>query len=283
MIDNEKVSTPDFSFEGKYWKQGFPFIIGIDEVGRGPLAGPVVTGVVTLKYKGVSIKYNGKKEKTSNSQNTKYNSQNTILKLGINDSKKLSANKRELLSKEIPKYFHVGIGKSSVGEINKFGIVKATEKAMERAIKYIGESIKYKGNKKNKSQNTKYCSQNTIYKPLYTKSVVLVDGLSIINNLPENKYIQEPIIKGDGKSISIAAASIMAKVYRDRLMVRLAKKYPDYGWEKNKGYGTRQHIEAIRKYGLTELHRKLFVRNVVSVQSANIMPRRQTGKDQKQV
>jgi ribonuclease HII len=238
------MGKPDFSFEGKYWKEGIEFVIGVDEVGRGPLAGPVVAEATMLK----SEIRNPKSEN---------NLINEIIKLGINDSKKLTAKKRELLSEEIPKYFRVGIGKSSVSDINKLGIVRATEKAMTRAINnLIAQSQKSEIRISKKIINSNNLMPNNLF--------LLIDGLRpkyyVVNTFGQF----EAIVKGDEKSISIAAASIMAKVYRDRLMVRLAKKYPDYGWEKNKGYGTRKHIEAIRKYGLTKYHRDLFVDGIIN-------------------
>lgn len=194
-------------------------VIGVDEVGRGAFAGPVVAAAASLKLP--------KKLKLLTS----------ISCLGIDDSKKLSPLKREKLVKEIKKYFYWGIGEGSVVEINRLGIVKATEKAMRRAVKQLLYLKKLK----------------------LLKTFVLVDAFYV-------KYIpgvglknQKAIIHGDQKSISIAAASILAKVYRDILMQKLALRYGKYHWEKNKGYGTKEHREVIRRYGATKLHRRKFV------------------------
>lgn len=159
----------------------------------------------------------------------------------INDSKKLSQKRREIANKWIRENSLAwGIGEAGVGKINKYGIKKATEIAFRRAIKNCGE--------------VNYLLIDAFFVPY-------VKGLRRKNQLP--------IINGDEKSLSIAAASIIAKVHRDNLMVSLGKKpkYRKYKWQKNKGYGTRKHQKAISKYGITRLHRKLFVRNFVSSQA----------------
>lgn len=235
------MRKPDFSFEKKYWIRGFEFVIGIDEVGRGPLAGPVVAGAVAIKFK---------------IQNSKFENNKEIIKLGIDDSKKLTAKKRKELAKEIPNYFHVGIGESSVSDINRLGIVKASEKAMLRAInELIARNFKSKVQISNQIQSSNFIDFSNIY--------LLVDGFRLKHFAFKDFENQEEIIRGDGKSISIAAASIMAKVYRDKLMTRLAGKYPHHGWERNKGYGTKEHIKAIKNHGVTKYHRNLFVDNII--------------------
>jgi len=262
------MSKPDFSFEKKYWQKRYQFVIGVDEVGRGALAGPVVAGAAVLKNGAAVLRNIRRAIQSKRAQ--KYN--DAIFKrslkmvdiikrgrvaylqtIGIDDSKRLTAKKREILAKVIKKYFYWGIGEGSVAEINRLGIVKATERAMRRAlksIKYQASSIKYK--RKKDILNTYYLIPNT-------KFFLLVDAFYV-------KYIpgiglrnQQAIIHGDQKSISIAAASIIAKVYRDALMQKLALRYIRYHWERNKGYGTKEHREAIKKYGITKQHRKDFV------------------------
>ena len=180
-------------------------VIGVDEAGRGPLAGPVVAAAVMLK------------EYTEELNE-------------INDSKKLTEKKRE-------KLYDMAVGISTVEEIDKLNILNADFLAMRRALNDLK-------NIKNEKEYT-----------------VLVDG-----NLKIKEYIgkQLPIVKGDAKSLSIAAASIIAKVTRDRLMKDLASTYPDYCFEKHKGYGTKAHIEAIKDKGAIEgVHRKVFLRKIL--------------------
>lgn len=182
------------------------FIAGIDEVGRGPLAGPVVTCAVILP-KDVRILY-------------------------VNDSKKLSEKKRELLYDEImEKAIAVGIGMETPEVIDDINILQATYSAMRKAI------------------------ANLQVKP----DILLNDAVTI----PGVDIPQVPIIKGDAKSISIASASIIAKVTRDRLMVEYDALYPGYGFASNKGYGSKEHIEALKKLGKTPIHRESFIKNFV--------------------
>lgn len=178
-------------------------ICGIDEVGRGPLAGPVVAGAVILP-KDCSLLY-------------------------LNDSKKLSEKKREELYEKIMETaVAVGIGYNTPARIDEINILQATYEAMREAV------------------------GNLSVKPdLLLNDAVTIPGINIR---------QVPIIKGDAKSISIAAASIVAKVTRDRLMVKYDAVYPEYGFASHKGYGTATHREAIKKYGLTPIHRKSFVK-----------------------
>ncbi len=185
-------------------------IIGVDEAGRGPLAGSVVAAAVKLK------RYSEELQE-------------------INDSKKITEKKREKLFDIIMENFEVGIGIASVQEIDELNILNATFLAMRRAI----EELDKKTN---------------------TDVLVLVDG-----NFKIREYIgkQEPIIKGDAKSLSIAAASIIAKVTRDRQLVEEGKKYPEYHFEKHKGYGTKAHREALLQYGVTPIHRKTFLTKIL--------------------
>ena len=187
---------PSYKFDQAYETP----IIGVDEVGRGTLAGPVISAAIILN-----------KEKIPE---------------GINDSKKLSKKKREVINEELISQHSFAIGMASVEEIDKINILQASLLAMKRAV------------------------LNLNIKP----QTILVDG----NKLPDLKYNMYPIIKGDSKSISIAAASIIAKVYRDKLMQDLSLQYPGYYWEKNSGYGTKQHLLALNSLGVTPIHRKSF-------------------------
>lgn len=186
-------------------------ICGIDEVGRGPLAGPVVAGAVVLPSD-VQILY-------------------------LNDSKKLSERKRELLYDEImEKALAVGIGMASPARIDEINILQATYEAMRAAIEEVE-------------------------KKLGTKPEVLLNDAVTI---PEVSIRQMPIVKGDAKSVSIAAASIVAKVTRDRMMVEYDKVLPGYDLASNKGYGTKTHIAALKELGPTPIHRASFIKNFVS-------------------
>ena len=188
------------SYEREYTSAGY--ICGIDEVGRGPLAGPVVAGAVILP-KDCEILY-------------------------INDSKKLTAAKREELYDVIMEQaVATGIGMVSPARIDEINILQATYEAMREAISKLA----------------------------VTPDILLNDAVTI----PGVDIRQVPIIKGDAKSISIGAASIIAKVTRDRLMVEYDKIMPEYGFASNKGYGSAAHIEAIRKYGPSPIHRKTFI------------------------
>jgi len=266
---------PDFSFERQMWKKGYGLVIGVDEVGRGSFAGPVVAGAAALKKiknsrrSGISDRVsilstrressdhdavNAHSSQTASGQKSKIkNNLESIYKLGINDSKKLSPHKRKELVRGIKKYFYWGIGEASVPEINRLGIVKATAKAMRFAIKELIAKITNYQNPNNKQLlNSKF--QNLKQYPF-----VLVDAFYI-------KYVRQiglknqlPIVRGDEKSISIAAASIVAKVYRDTLMRKLSLVYRKYQWGRNKGYGTEGHRKAILKFGTVRYHRFKYV------------------------
>lgn len=203
---------PTFKEELKIWGRGYKYVVGLDEVGRGAFAGPVVVGAVIF---GKSIDKNLISE--------------------INDSKLLKPRKRKELIKIIKENSIYSSGISvSVSIINRSGIGKATQIAFRRVVKQIQDKFKGK------------------------KLFVLVDGFHIRYLRGIGLKNQKAIIKGDQKSFSIAAASIVAKVYRDRLMKTLGKKYPEYGFSQNKGYGTKKHQEALKKYGLSKIHRKSF-------------------------
>lgn len=178
-------------------------VAGIDEVGRGPLAGPVVAAAVIID--------------------------SDVLIDGIKDSKQISPKKREKLAEQINSNYSYGIGEASVSEIDELNILNATKLAIVRA------------------------AQNLPIEP----DIVLVDG-----NMKFDDESFKSIIKGDAISKSIAAASIIAKVYRDDLMQKLADIYPQYGWEKNVGYGTPTHIAAIKQYGPVVEHREKFISKI---------------------
>ncbi len=186
--------------EKKLNRAGYTIIAGVDEAGRGPLAGPVVAGAVILKV---------------------FSFRETI-----DDSKKLSAIKRERAYAEILEKAFVGIGIVDEKEIDRINIYHATIKAMELAVSNLSIPPEY----------------------------IIVDG----NMKFSAKCPVRCIVRGDGQSLSIAAASIIAKVTRDRLMVRLHEQYPQYGFAKHKGYATRNHIEAISANGLSRIHRRSF-------------------------
>ena len=187
-------------YEIELYKQGINYIAGIDEVGRGPLIGPVVTAAVILPKDFYDER--------------------------INDSKKLTEKKRELLYDVIMENaISVGIGMSTNEVIDEINILEATKKAMLEAINNLS----------------------------ITPEHLLIDAVKLDTKIP-----QTPIIKGDAKSLSIAAASIIAKVTRDRMLIEMDKKYPEYDFKHNKGYGTKKHIEAIYKYGVLKEHRRSF-------------------------
>ncbi len=198
----------DYSYELNAISKGYKNICGVDEAGRGPLAGPVYAAAVILPV-GLEIK-------------------------GLNDSKKLSEKKREKLFEVIKeKAISYSVGTASEKEIDDINILNATFLAMKRAV--LGLNIK--------------------------ADYALIDG----NRYPNiGDIYEETVIKGDGKVMSIAAASIIAKVSRDRFMLKLAEEYPEYQFEKHKGYGTKLHYEMIGKYGISPIHRKTFLKNILN-------------------
>ena len=204
-LEDERVRTESMKkYEHKYEHLGY--LCGIDEVGRGPLAGPVVACAVILP-KDCDI-------------------------LWLNDSKKLTAKKREELYDVILEgAVSVGIGMASPERIDEINILQATYEAMRQAVSRLSVQ----------------------------PQLLLNDAVTI----PEIQIPQVPIIKGDAKSVSIAAASIVAKVTRDRMMEEYDKVLPEYGFASNKGYGSAAHIEALKKYGPSPIHRKTFITHFV--------------------
>ena len=193
---------PDWKFEKKHAKLGLSPIVGVDEAGRGPLAGPVVVGATILPQGFTHPK--------------------------INDSKKLSEKAREVIYDELIEIDDLQWAVSVVEapEIDEINILKATHAGMERSVEKLGVE----------------------------PGMVLIDGLPV----PNYPYPHEGIVKGDSKSLSIATASIFAKVTRDRIMREAAKSYPEYGFERHKGYGTKAHLEALTRHGPCPLHRRSF-------------------------
>ncbi|WP_348662806.1 ribonuclease HII [Chlamydia vaughanii] len=200
-IDEEQLFLSKTIFEQEVFNEGFSIIAGVDEVGRGPLAGPVVAGACVLPRDKIFP--------------------------GVNDSKKLTPKERcrirDVLLNDSDVYY--GIGVVSVERIDEINILEATKEAMAKAIEALPISPNF----------------------------LLVDGLHLPHKIPCRK-----IIKGDSKSASIAAASIIAKEYRDDLMRELHQRYPNYGFDKHKGYGTAAHLAALESFGPCDCHRKSF-------------------------
>lgn len=195
----------NYELENEYKGKGYAFICGVDEAGRGPLAGPVFAAAVILPE--------------------------GLEDLGLNDSKKLSEKKRDALYELIKeKALAYAIASASEKEINELNILNATFLAMQRAV--AGLNIK--------------------------PDLALIDG----NRNPGTGVEEVTVVKGDAKSVSIAAASILAKVSRDRFLLELDKKYPQYQFAKHKGYGTRLHYEMIKEHGISPVHRLSFLKTL---------------------
>ncbi len=192
---------PDFSYETAAFARGLTMVAGVDEAGRGPLAGPVIAAAVILNP--------------------------ATIPPGLNDSKQLSAKRREALYAALLEVADVAIGAASVEEIDAINILRASHLAMVRAVAGLKQVPDH----------------------------VLIDG----QMLPRGFNLSaQPIIRGDTLSLSIAAASIVAKTWRDRLMVDLAQQYPGYGWDHNAGYPTKGHKNALQNLGATAHHRRSF-------------------------
>ena len=195
------LSLPDDSFERAALARGCVRIAGVDEVGRGPLAGPVTAAAVVLDP--------------------------VCIPEGLNDSKKLSQPRREAIYAALLETADVSVAHASVAEIDELNILWASHLAMRRAVEGLSPGPDY----------------------------ILVDGNRVPERLPCGA---EALVEGDARSLSIAAASIAAKVCRDRIMVELAQQYPGYGWDKNAGYGTKAHLEGLKSHGVTQHHRRSF-------------------------
>lgn len=202
------------NFDDSFITKKIKLIAGVDEAGRGPLAGPVVAAAVIFDKK-------------------------TFIPR-VNDSKKLSAKVREELFDEIyEKALSVGIGIVDHKKIDRINILMATLSAMKQAVDQLNP----------------------------TPDLILIDG----NKSFYSEITTQTIIKGDSKSFAIAAGSIIAKVTRDRMMIKAAEKYPEYHWHTNKGYGTKKHIAAIQKFGYTPLHRKSFLSNILGISKEELL------------
>jgi ribonuclease HII len=197
----KEKTAPDFSLETAAFNRGVMRVAGVDEVGRGPLAGPVTAAAVVLDPNNIPD--------------------------GLNDSKKLTAKRREALTEEILKVADVCIAHATVEEIDEHNILRASHIAMERAV--AGLSL--------------------------APDHLLIDGNLVPLGLRENS---EAIVKGDARSLSISAASIVAKTARDSIMMDLAQQFPGYGWETNAGYPSKKHREALVELGVTPHHRRSF-------------------------
>lgn len=197
---------PDYEYEARAAANGFTAVCGVDEAGRGPLAGPVCAAAVILPQ-GLVIE-------------------------GLNDSKKLSEKKREMLyDKVTEKALAWSVAFASEAEIDEINILQATFLAMKRAVEGLGIKADY----------------------------ALIDG----NRMPPLEINGETVIKGDSLSMSIAAASIIAKVTRDRLMLEIDKEYPQYLFSQHKGYGTALHYEMLEKHGISPVHRRSFLKKIL--------------------
>ena len=199
---------PDDSFEARLWQAGLPRVAGVDEVGRGPLCGPVTAAAVILNPAEIPE--------------------------GLRDSKTLGAARRRALRDRLLQVAEVSIAHAEVEEIDRLNILQASLLAMQRALAGLRPAPDF----------------------------ALIDG----NRLPTGLPCQaQAVVRGDARCLSIAAASIVAKVERDAIMARLARAYPGYGWEANAGYPTKRHINAIAEFGVTPFHRRSFkpIRNIL--------------------
>lgn len=195
------MTAPTFEYEYAAQKRGFQRIAGLDEVGRGPLAGPVVAAAVILDPDHIPD--------------------------GLNDSKKLSAKRRDALYDELLEVADISIAQATVAEIDEHNILRASHIAMVRALAGLRTPAEF----------------------------ALIDG----NMIPRGLNLPcATLVKGDARSLSIAAASIVAKVWRDRLMVDLAQQHPGYGWHTNAGYPTKEHKAGLKRHGVTPHHRRSF-------------------------
>jgi ribonuclease HII len=195
------MEAPDFQIETSMWGQGWHVIAGVDEAGRGPLAGPVVAAAVVLDPDDIPD--------------------------GLNDSKKLSAQRRDMLAAVIRKKADVGVGLASVAEIDQINILQASHLAMRRALADLPAN----------------------------PDGALIDGHRLPNEMDLPALA---VVKGDARSLSIAAASIIAKTVRDKIMWDLHQIFPDYGWDRNAGYPTAAHRQALLEFGITPHHRRSF-------------------------
>ncbi len=215
MRYTKAMNIPDFTKELLFCREFFP--VGVDEVGRGPLAGPVVAAAVLYKDNNFIVPEELQKQF-----------------LWIRDSKKLAPKKRAEIDALIREYFWVGVGIVAPETIDRINILEATFLAMKSAVSDLKRVIPRE-------------AQNKLY--------LLIDGNQL---LPNTSLPQEAVVQGDSKVRSIAAASVIAKVIRDAMMDEYEKEYPGYGFSAHKGYGTKIHMEALQRLGVTPIHRKSF-------------------------
>lgn len=201
LTNHMTKSTPNFRHEENAFANGFSRVAGLDEVGRGPLAGPVVAAAVVLDPNNIPD--------------------------GLNDSKQVTAKRREALFEILEEVADVSVANASVREIEEHNILRASHLAMVRALSGLKAPADF----------------------------VLIDGNMVPRGL---NLANETLVKGDTRSLSIAAASIVAKVWRDRLMVSLAQQHPGYGWDTNMGYPTKEHKAGLKSHGVTLHHRRTF-------------------------
>ena len=202
-----------WTFETQKWEEGFSLVCGLDEVGRGPLAGPVVAAAVVLPRQG--------------DPDFALVQQQLV---GLTDSKQLTERQRERFAALIPQVARAwAIAELSPAEIDRLNILRASQEAMKQALAKVRRKL--------------------------NPDILLVDGHL---KLPGIRKPQEALVKGDSRSISIAAASVLAKVHRDHFMDRLHVEFPEYGFDRHKGYPTREHLEALERHGLTPHHRMSF-------------------------
>ena len=215
-------TNPTLTEEEKLWRRGYA-VAGVDEVGMGPLAGPVIAVAVMIRA-------------------TSAKEIEDIMALGIRDSKMLSEKKRESIFEALTTHELVVWGQGSVDEkmVDEINVLQSGLRAMQEAVTHLCAQ------KKNAEDERLF---------------LCVDGTRIVPNIVAD---QKAIIKGDAKVLSIACASVIAKVLRDRMMNDYAKQYPEYGFEKHKGYGTKMHMENIIKYGLCPIHRRSFLKSIAS-------------------
>lgn len=231
------MKYPNFNEEKKFWKKGLKFVVGIDEAGRGPLAGPVVAGAVLFKIKKEQVPRAAEQKLKSKVINQK----SKIKNFGVRDSKKLIPKQREKVYNYFKKNPDIewGIGIVSQKVIDRINILEATKLAMIKSVKDLEKKLEK--------------SSSTIDQSMVLKILIIDGNIKLNINLA-----QKSIIKADQKVFSCALASIFAKVTRDKIMQKYHKKYPEYGFDKHKGYGTTRHFKMLKKYGPCKIHRKSF-------------------------
>lgn len=228
---------PNFNEERKLWRKGYKWVAGLDEVGRGPLAGPVVAVALLIKNPNVKIQ--------NPSQTQILNAKNLNLKK-IKDSKRLSSKKREEIFETLKEISEIewGIGRVSEKVIDRINILEATKLAMKRAVINLEKKLK----------TLPFSIGGGRASPGSYSGFLILDG----NFRIPLDISQKPIVKADEKVFSCALASIIAKVKRDRMMKNYHKKYPQYGFDRHKGYPTKLHKEMLKNYGFCKIHRKSF-------------------------